>query len=506
MKSIHIAIHKGFFTVVVKGNKAGHAVETYYNKFTTFKSSYDFRRRKYVREPGHVYAGKVLRNDEYRFASAYLKDFVHFMRIRGISTDDISHEVAAYPLPVPISLSIKDTFVAREYQEKYVDALCNCDGRYQSLVDLQTGKGKSLIALFALKALNERAIFIMKPKYISKWVSDLKEKLNTEKGDIVVVKGAIQLDNLVTSVRDYDEPFKIVIISSRTLHIYIKKYELAKRRSDFEYLVEPTELLETLSVRKIFVDEIHQEFHSIFKTLLYLDAEQLIALSATFETDNASVRTYHNALFPKESRLDFLEYDRYVTVFAIEYDVEFAKFIRCVTSRGYSHVEFEKYLLRKPRQLANYLKMIDYYLDEGYLKLRSEGDTALVFAATTKMCTIIADYLRKQHRNLNVTRYVEDDPFEKLEEGDVVCSTVLSAGTAMDKSGLISVFQTISIKSSVANNQTLGRLRKMGDRELRYYYFFTKGIPKQAEYHTVKMDLFAKKAKRIFIRNYMNTI
>jgi hypothetical protein len=71
-------------------------------------------------------------------------------------------------------------------------------------------------------------------------------------------------------------------------------------------------------------------------------------------------------------------------------------------------------------------------------------------------------------------------------------TTIISAGTAVDKANLRTVIQTVSVSSTVANIQNLGRLRKLDDgKDVRFAYLYAENIRKQVQYHHRREDLFA---------------
>lgn len=110
------------------------------------------------------------------------------------------------------------------------------------------------------------------------------------------------------------------------------------------------------------------------------------------------------------------------------------------------------------------------------------------------MATELTQMYQAKYPALKVRRYCEQDPFDNLNEADLIITTVISAGTAVDIANLRVVVQTVCISSSVANIQTLGRLRKLsGDRDTRFCYIYADNLNKQRSYHNRRVELFSNR-------------
>lgn len=495
-------IHKGFFTVTPLNSSDNRLVNNYYNKFSTFTMIYDFKLKRRLRKKSHTYAGYVKHLNQYRFSIGYVKIFMTYLKGMGLKSDDIDLEVKKYYDKKTLDINFKhDKYTPREEQKKYINALIDYSG-YSNLVPLQTGGGKGLISIFSLIEINKRVAIVILPKYIEKWVNELKDKSDISDDDILVIQGNSSLVKAINNVKENKIDPKIVIFSNRTVMKLFKNFELNKTTYDFDV----SDIMGIFNLSILLIDEGHQEFFSVFKNSLYLDAERLIILTATYETDNSTINSYRSSLVPSDGVLNFTEYKRYVTVYAISYELKTYRKVKYSTPQGYSHVEFEKSIMRRSDFLKSYIDMIKHYVEEGYYRRKKNNQTCLIFAATKKMCTIITEYLETLYPSLNVTRYVEDDPYDNLMDGDITVSTIISAGTAIDKKNLITVINTISVKSLTSNSQSLGRLRYMEGVDLRYYYLYTTSIFKHKEYHYIKMKQFSTKAKKMFTRDYGTTV
>ena len=366
--------------------------------------------------------------------------------------------------------------------------------------------GKTRIACRALSELKKRTAVIVLPKYIEKWIGDLKENMLIDDENIMVIQGSADLTKLMNLSINGDHIPEFIIFSNRTLYIYIKKYEAVVDRSLFPYPLLPGELLDKLNVDVVLVDEVHQEFYSVFKTMLYFDPKLLIGLSATLVTNDIKLKAMYNTLFVKAGRLSLLDYDKYIVVRSIEYNISRMHGIKydAPGGRGYSHLAFEKSIMRNNRLLNSYFDMILYYVKEEYIKRKKKGQKLMIFAATIDMCTLLTKRISKEYPKLDVRRYVGDDPYENVIEPDIRVSTIKSSGTAIDIPNLINVIQTVSIASEQANLQSVGRLRKISGVEVRFIYFWSPQIKRQMSNHFNLMNMLKDKTKKYELDRYTN--
>jgi len=357
-------------------------------------------------------------------------------------------------------------------------------------------------SLAAISRLGKRTAVVILPTYIEKWCSDISKILNIDAKDIMVVQGSSHLKGLISLAQDggFYSPF--VIISSRTLQNFITGFESEDGEQITEdYGIRPDELWPLLGIGTLLIDETHQHIHAMFKMLLHSHVKRLIGLTATLISDNYTVEKIHKVMYPVETRYNNLEFDRYIHVFAISYPTSDIRAAKLRTSEWgsnvYSHNAYERSILSKPHLASNYLKIIDYLVLTGYVEEHMAGDKLAIFASSIAMCDKIVGYLKYKYPQYDIRRYCEADPYENVIDADIRVTTIISSGTAIDIPGLRTVILTNSIASSVSNLQVLGRLRKLPDREVKFYYLYNEHIPKQVDYHRRKMELIRDKSASI---------
>lgn len=470
-----------------------------------FSRAFIKERGKWITKPDKFFGLRLPFTNEYRFHINLLEEFKDYLRVNYITEDLYSVEYMPIPAPHLTSLPVKKGWVPKDYQEPIIDFILE-EARFKNrvihdkLVGIQTGKGKTATAMFAMARLGYRSIIIIKPKYIEKWFSDVSGFFDIKKTDIMVVQGGDHFRGLIELAKQNRLDAKIIILSNRTYHNYLKSFEQDPHSNEYlSYECHPDDLFETLKVSFKLIDEVHEEFHGNFKTKMYTHLPASLSLSATLINNNPFLEKMYAVAYPKEARYDSLALDCYANVRAISYNFKEPERIRLTEfgSPNYSHVAFEKSIMYRPYVKKPYFGMIKYFIDLGYIEKYIPGDKCLIFAATINMCTELVQYLRAMYPNKDVRRYVEDDPYENIMEADITVSTILSSGTALDIPNLRVVLNTISIDSAQANVQTLGRLRKLPDRDVWFYYFYCEQFDKHKQYHDRRKALLRDRVATI---------
>lgn len=463
--------------------------------------------QKPERKPVKVFATRTKNNLEYRFHIGLFQEFMMLTRKHYITPD--MFDVIDVPLyqPQKINVSLKKGWTLRDYQEQGRDFIVNSDptDNHSRLITLGTGLGKTVTALSAIGELKTRTLIIVLPSYIEKWAGDVTNSLDCKAKDIMVVQGSSQLKGVIGLAKDKELTSKFVIISLITLRNFFNTYE--DRNGDVEsdgYPCNPDELCEVLGIGNIIIDESHQHLHAVYKLMMYLHVPKIIALSATFVSDEYVVAKIQKVMFPFEIRFEGVKMEKYIGVYALSYYINDFKNQKINTKQygnnAYSHVEFEKSIIRNKKLLSNYLKLIDYLVQTFYLEDYKTKDKLRIYAASINMCTIITNYLKEKYPKFSVKRYVEADAYENIIEPDIAVTTILSAGTAIDIPDLRVVIMTNCIQSVVSNLQSIGRLRKLKDRDVKFIYTYSNDIKRQCDYHEQRKIIFEDRAA--FIKEF----
>ena len=392
------------------------------------------------------------------------------------------------PTPTP-SVTLKSNWVLKPYQQEISDFLLSGDTT-SKLTLLQTGKGKTVTALATVVKYRERVAIVVLAGYVDKWVEDVEKTLDGARLRVIV--GAKDLSTTLGEALVGSLEADYFIISMHTLTAYYRKYEEYRTLStEYGYDVYPCNLFEALGVGTVVIDEVHQHLGRVHKVLSYMHVPRLVALSATFISNNKLVSRVQNMMFPEYTRIDMSIMTQYVNITAIAYKTSAMDRIKTSHPRvpTYSHTAFEKSILSHPKLTASYSELVLGVMEVTYAKPYISGDKLLIFASAIKMCKRLAADIQRYHPDKVVNTFVEGDPYDNLLSSDICVSTIGSAGTAHDIAGLRVVILTVAIDSPVSNLQAIGRLRELQDRDVKFVYMFCDQIPKHKAYHRSKLAL-----------------
>lgn len=349
--------------------------------------------------------------------------------------------------------------------------------------------------------IKERCALILPAKYIQRWVDDLtgdSQVVNLKEEDLWVVKGAADFARLISKAKAGEFKSKMVIFSSTTFQLYLKAFREDSMTALKEYGCEPIKLMKLLKVGVLGRDEVHELFHFNFLVDLSINVPKTISLSATVDFDNKMTNKMCALMFPKSEQINNGEWDKYIKAVGLFWKLEKPKLIRCTLNGAYNHGAFETSIIKNKRLLENYLDMIQDMVESIYSRF-DNGEKIIIFAYTVQMCTLISKRLEDVYGDepgIAINRYVGEDEYDDLLTGDIIISTLKSAGVAVDIPKLRSVLMTTAIYSTQSNVQALGRLRKLKHKPNvapEFYYLICKDIEKHIDYHKAKVRQFEGK-------------
>jgi superfamily II DNA or RNA helicase len=344
----------------------------------------------------------------------------------------------------------------------------------------------SFVSMAGVSRLGWRTLILVKPKYMEKWVEDLRKTFDISLKEMMTAQGSAQLKGLIALAVSGQLNAKVIVISSTTYRAYIDAYEMNPFQLQEEgWDCVPEAFFPTLQVGTLLMDEVHEDFYGVYKVFQYAHLPLTIALSATLESNNFVQTRMYEMVFPKATRYDGMPIDKYIKTLALGYRFQDPLKIR-TTENGstfYSHHAFERSILRLKPVLERYKKLIDHMVRYGFLHHYKRGNKLAIFASSIAMCTELTHYFKQKYPQFTVKRYVEDDPYENVIEADIRITTIFSGGTGIDIPQLTDVILTINVDSIQSNKQTLGRLRKLPDQDVRFCYLYAENLQKHREYH-----------------------
>lgn len=450
-----------------------------------------------------VYAAATKPRDEYFFHRHSLNDLLAFFKYCAIEEDRIKRvDHAMYTPAVADFVWADPNRKPFDYQEEAITFFLKPEP-VSKILTLQTGKGKSLTALATMHRLQVRTVLIIKSMYMDQWVKDAIPTLGLKKGDIVTVNGAKAMKDLITLAKE-DDDFnpKFIIISNTTYRMFIRSY-LDLPGADLGYGCKPWEFFETVKAGLRLIDEVHMDFHLNFIIDTLTHCPKTISLSATLVSDDRFMNDMYGLVFPPECHAPMPDHDRYIDVITMLYRFDDPTQIRFTNAmKQYSQVKFEQSIMKHRRVLKKYVEMIVELSYHQWFVEREPGQKLAIFCGMKEMVEHVVAAAEIKYPQLKVRRFVDVDPDSHLEEADIIVTTLQSCGTAKDIKGLKVVINTIALSSMQANQQLVGRLRRLQgwpDVTPKFIYLGDRGNPKHTLYMAAKREKLSGK-----IRN-MNT-
>lgn len=353
------------------------------------------------------------------------------------------------------------------------------------------------IAQYCMNELKLRTVLHFKGGYVERWKGDLEKTFEFKRGLLLIVRGSKDLIALMRMQLEGTLKAQVIIITTATMREYFKDYEESNGRSEI-YPIKPIDFYPKMQVGFRVGDEIHQEFFNNFKIDLYTHVVKSLSLSATMESSDQFKNKMAAIAYPPNQRHDGGGYDAYIAVTAWMYQLDHETKIRYMGAQGYSHTTFEESVMKNPRLLKAYLKIIERVVYSKFIGSFEHGQKMLVFCATTDMCTIVMERLKHIHTDFNIVRYAAslNDPYDELLECDIGVSTIGSAGTAIDLANLKVSLMTTAIDSRQSNEQVLGRTRRLvgwPDITPEFIYLVCMDIEQHQKYMMNKKEFFKGK-------------
>lgn len=327
--------------------------------------------------------------------------------------------------------------------------------------------------------------------------------LKKEDGDYVMCNGAKALRKLIKEIRTTDKHknLKAVFISNGAIRDLIKFMDTPEHDGECGGLFHPANLYETLGLGLIGVDEAHKEMHSNFVADLYTHCPLRIALTATLIPRDAFSAKKYELYLPQRTRRDLGALRIYVDLTEVLYNLAKPdKFRRVIKQSVYSHNEFERTIMQDKETLNRYMDALYKYVVNTWLGERVYETKAIFYCGLVDMGTVFTQYFAKRLPDMRVVQYNAGDPYDVLLDNDMIFSTAIKAGTAVDIPDLSRVYNAISIDSPNTLVQILGRLRYHEHLEadgFHFHQFCCLDIPKQMGYKTNRKTLLTPRVKSI---------
>ena len=355
------------------------------------------------------------------------------------------------------------------------------------------------LAIMTFVALGYRVVITVLPRYVPVWTKAFAEFLKMKPGDIINVSD-YDINELDGLLKNKTINPKVIIFQLTRIDTYIKR--MKELPDSIPHL---DDFFTTLGGGVRVIDEAHESIYSVYSSLLYGNMMKTLPLSATLRGDDEFINSVYDATFPPEAYLKPPVYDKYIHVISYLHRLNNQKHrINVKGFGGYSHVQYEKGILKSKGAFENYYQVCKKAFVDYYISTYREGQKAMWFFATIAFCKKFEERLRKDYPDLDIFTFTGEVSKKKGMEQEynnhqIVITTPGSCSTGKDVAKLYIVFACVCISSMQRNDQMNGRTRPIDkwwpDLDPIFLYFTCLDIPKQLEYDRKRRQVLAKKTK-----------
>lgn len=376
------------------------------------------------------------------------------------------------------------TFIDREEQTDAIKFLTNGPG--MKALELQTGKGKTYIAIRSIIEINKRALIIVPASLLNQWYEDLRAICDAE---ISLIRGNRSIYDLVKN--NYETDAGIFVASVNTLQDY------ACGSQAYEVLPPMMDFIRDLKIGIKVVDECHLNFNA--NTLIDIQSINIqhnIYLSATYIRSSKASDNIFKKIYPDEIKFDNSKYDSYVNITECRYSLGQINPKYISTNRGYSQFKYEKLILRSQSKLNEFIRRILLPLVETYFStIKNDNQKLLLLVGLRDFADMLTAWFRDTYPEFNTISYLHGTDDSELEDADVIISTLGSAGTGKDIKGLRTVILFTSFSSRALSLQSLGRLRKLPNDTPEFIYLVNTALESHKHHAKIKRDIYRSAGK-----------
>lgn len=389
------------------------------------------------------------------------------------SYNEISYEIIdksdEYINPFNININLKKKYKPRdEIQEKAIEFLISCKDnkdRHQLFLTLLTGGGKTFCAITASIHLKLPTI-IISYNLSDQWKEKILEYTTANENDIFEIRGTESVTELLGNTKKY--AFYIASISTL--------------RNILNYYSNLNLLFEKCGIGLAIFDEAHMHYKAIMNILVNSDIKYTFFLSATPNRSNYTDNKVFENLFQNipfhgkytenmnnHTKIRFVKYNTYPS---------YRERSQCSTSRGFSSINYFKYIYASEEKTLLIIGMIKYFADQ-ILSLHPDKKI-LVFIPTLDLMHEIYNFLKRYKLSYSVGEYnsniVNQEKREKELEKNLILTTIAACSTGKDIPNLKAIFSLTPFSSQVITRQLLGRLRKLDGSDTFFYDFTDEGF------------------------------
>ena len=382
-----------------------------------------------------------------------------------------------FPESRPITVKMKDSFVPREHQIPVIDHLKQ-SLPYRKGLSIQTGSGKTVSSIAGMIAYGAVGMVVVSG-LCDQWIRSIHQFTTAKPEQIAKIQG---FDSLFEVLKSEAMP-EIFVFSLETLRAY------CLRIGHYAELPPFQEFVKYFGIGYKIMDEVHKAFHACTMIDLSCNIPNNVYLTATFTSGNPGTRRIFNMIYPKSMRFGSGVIKKYTDAYCYKY-VGSVPERKCMTPRGYSHLKYELYLLRRPTLLKEFFDFVlSPLVYSHYINKKTDGQKLAVFFSRLEMVDYAYKWFTEQFPEMSIVRYIGGVQDKVLADNEIIITTMGSLGCGSDVQNLRTVINTVSTKSPPAVLQLFGRLRELEGSQTDYVDICDTAIPAH-ERHRKERELW----------------
>ena len=366
-------------------------------------------------------------------------------------------------------------------------------GKSQLSVNLNTGKGKTYLAISTIVFSGIKTMIIMySENLIQQWKNEILKYTNLNQKQVCVIEGSGSIHRLMAK---NDNNAVIYLVTHGTLKSYGDRNGWSKVGELFEYL--------KIGI-KIF-DEAHQNFENMMMIDYYTNVYRTYYLTATSLRSSDDENRVYQLSFKNVPSIDLFNQDEdpHTVYTAIKFHSKPTAIEKseCKNQYGLDRNKYTNYLADKPI----FYKVLTILMNI-ILKRTADGGKCLIYIGTNYAIEKVYLWLVRNYAELYndigiLSTLVDEEHRRSAVDKRIILATTKSAGAGLDIKGLkLTVVLAEPFKSEILARQTLGRTR---DKDTEYIELVDVGFPQCSKYYTQKKHIFLKYAlscREIFMK------
>lgn len=470
-------------------------IKGYYDQLAVFDSHYDRKQKRRIQTRKETFATYTPRIGEYGLLNSEFKPFMEHLERANVNPNHIEIRLMTTDIGEEIQVDLQNTVKPKDYQPPLIEHLLSTG--HTRVLPLQTGKGKTFCALYALTQRSRRTAITLAPRDVETWKKDMDWMYEGGSECARVIKGGIAFRKLIADARNGKDIAPVLIFTLNTMRDYLTEFE---KSGESSYGCNPEDLYGLLGVGLRITDEAHENLHFHVRAAIEMPVEKAIYLSATLESYDAFKNRIYESIYPHTDR-HHVPWDCYIDVVALYYNLKTPDKAKYKGYGGrYNHIEYEKWIMRDPERLKSYFNIIFKIVKRYFLDEYQDKQKHIVFFSSKEMCESAAVFISERTER-SCHAYTGDHDSKVLHTHDIICTTPGSAGTGKDVKGLVSVTMTPAILARESNIQILGRLRDIVDMfpgmSPKFVYIVCRDIDKHLTYNESRKKLYRQFAKQV---------